>query len=124
MKTIIVFFCVTFFTNTLFSQSRSPNEAPVIHVPEFADAGIRSFYQTYADHLIKCVVAIRLKDEAKATALFRDPGQRLVAKEKTLVPELMKNKTEKSKYIQFATEAYPYLKEVQSSAYYKKLYGK
>jgi len=93
-------------------------------VPDFVGAGIKSFYQSYADHLIKCIKAIREKNEVKAKALFKDPGEELVTREKELSKEVVKNPVEKQKYMQFAAQVYPYIKEVQQSEYYKKMYGK
>jgi hypothetical protein len=73
---------------------------------------------------LKCVAAIREKDEAKATALFKNPGEEFVSKEKILSKEVIKVPAEKQKYFQFAALVYPYLKEVQQTAYYQKLYAK
>ena len=123
MKTIILAFALNLFMSNAFTQNQSSKEIPVIKVPDFTGAGVKSFYQSYADHLIKCIKAIRGKDEAKAKALFKNPGEQLVAKEKTLSGEVVKNPAEKQKYMEFAAQVYPYIKEVQQSDYYKKMYG-
>jgi hypothetical protein len=94
-----------------------------IKVPDFADAKVKAFYARYADHLIKCVEAIRQKDENKVAALFRNPGEQLVAEEKILSPKVVKDPVEKKKYLEYATQVYPYLKEVENSTYYQKMYG-
>ena len=124
MKTTILAFAFFLFVSNVFTQNQTSKEIPVIKVPDFAGAGIKSFYQSYTDHLIKCIKAVREKDEAKAKALFKNPGEQLVAREKTLSKEVVKNAVEKQKYIQFAEQVYPYIKEVEHSEYYKKLYGK
>ncbi|MBK5271409.1 MAG: hypothetical protein JJE22_10380 [Bacteroidia bacterium] len=123
MKAILLSIAICVFMSKAFAQTESPKEIQAITVPDFADPGVKTFYQSYADHLIKCVKAIREKNEAKTIALFKDPGEQLVTKEKALAKELVKNPAEKQKYMQFATQAYPLLKEVQQSGYYKKLYG-
>lgn len=124
MKIIMIACVLCFSMSNVIGQTETPKEIPAIKVPDFADASVKSFYQSYADHLIKCVGAIREKDEAKARGLFKNPGEQLVAKEKTLSKEVVKNAAEKKKYMEFAAQVYPYLKEVQNSAYYKKIYGK
>jgi hypothetical protein len=48
----------------------------------------------------------------------------LVAREKIITKEVIKNAAEKQKYFQFAAQVYPYLKEVEQSTYYQKLYDK
>ncbi|MEP6677464.1 MAG: hypothetical protein ABJA78_20045, partial [Ferruginibacter sp.] len=53
-----------------------------IKVPDFADPAAKTFYQSYSDHLIKCIKAIREKNEAKVIALFKNPGEQLVEREK------------------------------------------
>jgi hypothetical protein len=124
MKLTILAFSLCLFTSNAFTQNQTSKKIPVIKVPDFAGAGVKSFYQSYADHLIKCIIAIREKNEVKAKALFKDPGEQLVAREKTLSKEVIKNAVEKEKYMQFAAEVYPYVKEVQQSEYYKKMYGR
>jgi hypothetical protein len=127
MKTLILTLTLSLFVTFAFTQTPSEGAgsqtAVGIKVPDFADPEVKSFYQAYADHLIKCIQAIREKDEAKVTALFKDPGEQLVAREKTLNKELVKNSVENQKYMQFAKEAYPYIKEVERSVYYQKMYG-
>ena len=123
MKIMTLAFAICLFMNQAVAQNEPPKEILAIKVPDFADATVKSFYQSYADHLIKCVKAIREKNETKATALFKDPGKQLVAKEKSLSKEVVKNAVEKQKYLQFAAQVYPYIKEVQQSEYYERMYG-
>jgi hypothetical protein len=128
MKTLIFTLTLSLFTTLAFTQipseeAESRNVA-AIKVPDFADRGVKSFYQAYSDHLLKCIQAIREKDKAKVTALFKDPGEQMVAREKTLAKDIVKNSVEKQKYLQFAEDIYPYIKEVEQSVYYKKMYGK
>ena len=124
MKTIILAFTLCFFMSNAFTQNERPKEITAIKVPDFAGVGVKSFYQSYADHLIKCVKAIREKNEAKAIALFKDPGEQLVTREKVMTKEVVKDAVEKQKCLQFAAQVYPYVKEVQQSEYYIKIYGK
>ena len=124
MKTILLSFLFCLFMTNAFSQNVTAQKNLTISVPAFADASVKSFYQSYADHLIKCIKAIRAKDEATTKALFKNPGEQLVAREKILSKEVVKNAVEKQKYMQFASQVYPYLKEVQQSEFYKKMYGK
>ena len=124
MKTVILAFAFCLFMSNAFTQNETSQKNPVIKVPDFADAGVKSFYQSYADHLIKCIKAIRAKDEAATKSLFKNPGEQLVAREKIQSQEVVKNAAEKQKYMQLATQVYPYLKEVEQSEYYKKMYGK
>jgi hypothetical protein len=123
MKTVILTLTCCFLLNSAFTQPGTPKEAPVIKVPDFANADVKNFYQSYADHLIKCIKAIREKNEEKVRTLFKNPGEELVAREKILSKEVVKNAVEKKKYIEFAAQVYPYLKEVKISEYYKKMYG-
>ena len=124
MKKALVVFAVCFFMQNAFTQNETSKEIVEIKVPNFAGAGVKSFYQSYADHLIKCIQAIREKNEVKTKALFKDPGEKLVAREKIISQGVVKDPVEKEKYIEFAKQVYPYLKEVQQSDYYKKIYGK
>ena len=129
MKTTILAFTLCLFINCAFTQGTTPNKKNSqseisIKVPDFADPEIKSFYTTYSNHLIKCIKAIRQKDEESATALFKNPGEQLVARDKILAKEVVKNPKEKQKYMQFAAQVYPYIKEVQNSTYYQKLVGK
>ena len=117
-------FAICLFMGNAFTQNETSQKTPVIKVPDFADPVVKSFYKSYADHLIKCIKAIREKNEAKATALFKNPGEQLVAQEKIVTKEVVKNPIEKQKYFQFAKQVSPYIKELQASAYYKKMYGK
>ena len=127
MKTFILTLTLCFFITSAFNQTKTKDNIPgaiSINVPDFADPEVKAFYQAYSDHLIKCIQAIHEKNESKVTSLFKDPGERLVNREKILVKELFKDPVEKQKYLAFAEQAYPYVKEVQESAYYKKMYGK
>ena len=124
MKKFMLALLLSHLVITAFSQNSGSPDTAVITVPAFADASTKRFYQSYADHVMKCVHAIRDKNEAQAKALFKDPGEQMVTREKALAKELVKNAEEKKKYIQFATEVYPYLKEIQQSDYYEKMYGK
>ena len=129
MKTIFLTLALCLFMTSAFAQNTAAKQtslqsAGVIKVPDFADPGVKSFYQAYADHLIKCVQAIREKNEAKATALFKNPGEQLVAREKILGKELVKDVVEKPKYMQFVAQIYPYIKELEGSAYFQKTYPK
>lgn len=128
MKTLILTLTFSFFITSAFTQTGSKKDssqsAVSIKVPDFADPEVKAFYQTYSEHLIKCIQAIREKNEDKVTALFKDPGEQLVAREKILVKDLVKNSVEKQKYMQFAQQAYPYIKELEQSVYYQKMYGK
>ena len=124
MKTIILAFTLCLFISNAFTQNEVPKEPLFIKVPGFADPEVKSFYQSYADHLIKCIRKIREKNEPKTRALFKSPGEQLVAREKKLSKDVVKNTVEKQKYIEFAAQVYPYLKEVEQSEYYKKMYGK
>ena len=123
MKTILLSFLFSLWMTNAFSQNVGAQKNLTIDVPDFADAGVKSFYQSYADHLIKCIKAIRAKGEAITKALFKNPGEQLVAREKILSKEVVKNAVEKQKYMQFAAQVYPYLKEVKQSEYYNKMYG-
>ena len=124
MKTIILTITLCLFVSNAFTQNETSQETPFIKVPDFADPGVKIFYQSYADHLIKCIKAIREKNEAKAKALFKNPGEQLVAREKIISKETAKNAVEKQKYMQFAAQVYSYIKEVEQSEYYKKIYHK
>ena len=93
-------------------------------MPDFADPATKSFYHSYADHLIKCIEAIREKNEARAITLFKHPGEQLVAREKIIAKEVVKNAIEKEKYVQLAAQVYPYIRELEASAYYIKSHGK
>jgi hypothetical protein len=124
MKKIMLAFMLCFFMNNAFAQNETAKEIQLIKVPDFADAEVKSFYQSYADHLIKCIKAIREKNEAKTMALFKNPGEHLVAREKIISKEIVKNTVEKEKYAQFAAQVYPYIKELENSECYKKMYSK
>jgi hypothetical protein len=116
--------CVLGFSQDTAGQKARSQNITTIKVPDFADPGIKSFYTTYSKHLLKCIAAIREKNEAEAIRLFKDPGEQLVAREKIIAKELVKNAAEKQKYMELASQVYPYIKELEQSAYYKKIYGK
>ncbi len=121
--TLCLFFTSAFSQNT--ETKKALSQSPItINVPDFSDPGVKKFYTAYSSHLIKCIEAIRQKNEAKVTALFKNPGEQLVSDEKILAPKVVKNPVEKQKYMQFAAQAYPYIKEVEQSIYYQKMYGK
>ena len=117
---------ITFaFTLCLFVTAAVAQKTPIsIKIPNFTDPAVKAFYTKYSNHLIKCIYAIREKNEARTIALFKDPGEQLVAREKVLAKEVVKIPSEKQKYLEFAKQVYPYLKEVEQSAYYQKMYGK
>ena len=94
-----------------------------IKVPDFAEPEIKNFYTAYSDHLIKCIQAIREKNGAKVIDLFKNPGEQLVARERILAKEVVKDPVEKQKYMQYAAQVYPYIKEMERSVYYQKMYG-
>ncbi len=124
MKSIIFAFIICISITTAFSQKTVVQKPILIKVPNFSDPKIKSFYDSYASHLIKCVTAIRQKNEAKAIALLKNGGEQLAAREKVLVNEVVKNPAEKQKWIEFAVQASRYVKEVERSAYFQKLYVK
>ena len=129
MKTIILTGTLCLFITCAFAQNTasdktSSKSAISIKVPDFADPEIKTFYQAYSDHLIKCILAIREKNEAKVAALFKNPGEQLVSREKILAKEVVKNDAEKQKYMLWAAQVYPYIKELERSVYYQKMYGK
>jgi hypothetical protein len=117
-------FALCLFLTSAFTQKITSQSAISIKVPDFSDPEIKSFYTSYANHLIKCIYAIREKNESKVTALFKNPGEQLVAREKIVAKEVVKTSVEKQKYIQFAGQVYPYIKELERSPYYQKMYGK
>lgn len=111
--------------NAAFTQSGN-SLAPIktIVVPDFAQPHVKAFYIEYSNHLLKCIKAIREKDEAKATKLFKSPGEALVKQSRTIEKQVIINAVEKQKWMQYAAQVYPYIKELEASAYYQKLYGK
>ena len=118
MKTIILLLALFLFATSAFTQ-KTIN----INVPDFADAQARSFYNNYTSVLIKCVEAIRKKDDAKAIALSKNLLE--LVKPQEYGRELIKNPVEKQKYVQWAGQVYPYAKEwEQAAAEYKKSSGK
>lgn len=127
MKTFIVTLTLSLLLTSAFSQTKEKNKSlPAIvsiKVPDFADPEVKAFYQAYSDHLLRCIVAMRAKNESEVIALFKDPGERLVNREKVLSKEIFKDPVEKPKYLAFAQQVYPYVKEVKESVYYKKMYG-
>lgn len=115
MKTIILSITFCFFISSAFTQT--------IKVPDFVQPDVKAFYTEYSGHLIKCIKAIREKNEATATSLFK-AGEPMVAKSKIIEKKVIMNPVEKQKWMLFAAEAYPYIKEMERSPYYQKLYGK
>lgn len=124
MMKIIFAFTLSLFVSSAFSQNSASKSAITIKVPDFAQPHIKTFYTEYSNHLIKCIQAIREKNEAKATALFKNPGEQLVARSKILEKEVVMNPVEKQKWMQYAAQVYPYIKELERSSYYQKMYGK
>ena len=114
MKSLLsLIFCL--FITSAFTQT--------INVPDFAQPDVKAFYTEYSGHLIKCIKAIREKDQAKATSLFKE-GEPMVAKSKIIEKKVIMNPVEKQKWMQFAAQVYPLIKEMERSPYYQKLYGK
>ena len=97
---------------------------PTIVVPDFAQSYVKAFYIEYSNHLLKCIKAIREKDEAKVINLFKNPGEALVKRSRIIEKEVIMNSVEKQKWMQYAAQVYPYIKELEASVYYQKLYGK
>jgi hypothetical protein len=129
MKTALLTLTLCFLITSAHTQditAKKPESPKTISikVPDFADPTVKEFYNQYSSHLVKCVEAIRQKDESKATSLFKNPGEQLVAKEKIIGKDLVKDAAEKQKYMQFAAQVYPYIKEVERSAYYQNMYGR
>lgn len=115
MKTIILSFAFCLLMTSAFAQT--------IKVPDFVQPDVKAFYTSYSNHLIKCIKAIREKNESKATALFKE-GEPMVAKSKIIEKKVIMNPVEKEKWMLFAGQVYPYIKEMEHSPYYQKLYGK
>jgi len=119
MKLIVLTFALFLFAASAFTQ-----KAITIKVPDFADAQAKSFYNNYTSVLIKCVEAIRQKDDAKAIALSKNLLS-LVQPQEKYGRELLKNPVEKQKYMQWAGQVSPYAKEWErAAAVYKKSSGK
>lgn len=118
---LLLFFAACLVSTAAFAQETPPKKDLTINVPDFASTEAKKFYTKYANHLLMCIEAIRQKDETKANALFKK-GEPLVAEEKRLTQRVIKDPAEKKKYLQFAAEAYPYIKELEQSTYYQKLY--
>jgi hypothetical protein len=97
--------------------------AQTINVPDFAQSDVKAFYTEYSGHLIKCIKAIREKNEAKATSLFKE-GEPMVARSRVIEKKVIMNPVEKQKWMQFAVQVSPFIKEMERSPYYQKLYGK
>lgn len=123
MKPFLLLLTCWLLSTAAFTQDTLSKE-PIhtIKVPDFADAGVKQFYTRYSTHLLKCIEAIRQNDDVKVAALFKNPGEQLVKEEKQLVVKLVKDPVEKQKYIEFAQQASPYVKEV--ARYYEKMHGK
>ena len=123
MKITMLLFALCLSMCNILAQNETSKGIPVIKVPDFADPEVKHFYNSYADHLIQCIKAIREKNKIKVVNLFKNPGEQLVTKEKEMAKELVKNPAEKQKYIQFAKQAYPFIKELEASVYYKEMFG-
>lgn len=123
-KTILAFtMCLSL--NYAFTQSgNSLTPIKTIVVPDFAQPHVKAFYIEYSNHLLKCIKAIREKDEAKVIKLFKSPGEALVKQSRIIEKQVIINSVEKQKWMQYAAQVYPYIKELEASAYYQKLYGK
>ncbi|MEO7445562.1 MAG: hypothetical protein ABIT96_07045 [Ferruginibacter sp.] len=115
MKTIILSLAFCFLFTSAFSQT--------IKVPDFVQPEVKAFYTVYSNHLMKCIKAIHEKNESKATALFKE-GEPMVAKSKIIEKKVIMAPGEKKKWMAFAAQVYPYIKEMERSPYYQKLYGK
>jgi antitoxin component YwqK of YwqJK toxin-antitoxin module len=115
MKKLVVSLTFCFFIIIGNSQS--------IKVPDFAQPDVKAFYTEYSNHLIKCIKAIREKNEAKATLLFK-AGVPLVKKSRIIEKKVIMNTVEKQKWMQFAGQVSPYIKEMERSAYYKNFIAK
>ncbi|MEO6405697.1 MAG: hypothetical protein ABIY51_04280 [Ferruginibacter sp.] len=115
MKTFVLSLALCFLITSVFAQT--------INVPDFVQPDIKTFYTEYSNHLIKCIEAIREKNESKATALFK-AGEPMVARSRIMEKKVIMNPVEKKKWMLFASQVYPYIKEMERSPYYQKLYGK
>ena len=124
MKKIILAFTLSLLVSSAFTQNSASKSPITIKVPDFAQPHIKTFYTEYSNHLIKCIQAIREKNEARATALFKKPGEQMVARSRILEKEVVMNPVEKQKWMQYAAQVYPYIKELERSSYYQKMYGK
>ena len=123
MKKIILAFTLSLLVSSAFTQNSASKSVINIKVPDFAQPHIKKFYTEYSNHLIKCIKAIREKNEARATALFKNPGEQLVARSKILEKEVVMNPEERQKWMEWGAQVYPYVKELERSSYYQKLYG-
>lgn len=115
MKILILSLTFCLFITSAFTQT--------INVPDFAQPDVKAFYTEYSGHLIKCIKAIREKNEDKATSLFK-AGEPMVQKSRVIEKKVIMNSVEKQKWMQFAAQVSPYIKEMERSLYYQKLYGK
>ncbi len=115
MKTIVLSLALCLFINSAFSQT--------INVPDFVQPDVKAFYTDYSNHLIKCIKAIREKNEGKATSLFK-AGEPMVEKSRVIEKKVIMNPVEKQKWMLFAAQVSPYIKEMERSPYYQRLYGK
>ncbi len=122
MKKIIFAFVLTLSLSSAFTQKTPPKSAITIKIPDFIQPDVKTFYTEYSNHLIKCINAIREKNEARAKSLFKE-GEPMVAKSKIIEKKLIMNPAEKQKWMQFAGQVYPLIKEMERSVYYQKLYG-
>ena len=110
MKTILLSLMFCLFITFAFSQT--------IKVPDFAQPDVKAFYTEYSNHLIKCIKAIREKNKPKARSLFK-AGEPMVTKSRIIEKKVIMNKVEKQKWMQFAGQVSPYIKEMERSPYYQ-----
>ena len=124
MKKIILAFTLSLFVSSAFTQNTAAKSSLNIKMPDFVQPDVKVFYTEYSNHLVKCIQAIREKNESKATALFKNPGEQLVARSKIIEKKVIMNPVEKQKWMQWSAQVYPLVKELERSSYYQKLYGK
>ncbi len=115
MKTIILSLAFCLLITSAFAQT--------INLPDFVQPDVKAFYTEYSNNLIKIIKAIREKNETKAVALLKNPGKQLNDKRKIIEKKVIMNPVEKQKWMQFAAQAYPLVKELERSTYYQKLAG-
>ena len=123
MKKIIWVFALSLFAISAFTQNTKTQSSFNIKMPDFVQPDVKAFYTEYSNHLIKCIRAIREKNESKATALFINPGEQLVARSKIIEKKVIINPVERQKWMQWSAQVYPLVKELERSSYYQKLYG-
>jgi len=92
-------------------------------VPDFTQPEVKAFYTEYSNNLIKIIKAIREKNETKAVALMKNPGKQLNDKRIKVEKKVVMNPVEKKKWMEYAAQVYPLIKELERSPYYQKLAG-